>query len=77
MIFDIANFYKSSKDYENAIKYYSKVIEDLDDNNIIKADMLYRRGGSYERIGKYEKSDKDLLMSLSIEPNDALKEITK
>jgi tetratricopeptide (TPR) repeat protein len=71
MIFDIANFYKSSKDYENAIKYYSKVIEDLDDNNIIKADMLYRRGGSYERIGEYEKSDKDLLMSLNIEPNDA------
>ncbi len=71
MIFDIANFYKSSKDYENAIKYYSKVIEDLDDNNIVKADMLYRRGGSYERIGKYEKSDKDLLMSLNIEPNDA------
>ncbi len=71
MIFDIANFYKSSKDYENAIKYYSKVIEDLDDNNIIKADVLYRRGGSYERIGEYEKSDKDLLMSLNIEPNDA------
>ena len=71
MIFDIANFYKSSKDYKNAIKYYSKVIEDLDDNNIIKADVLYRRGGSYERIGEYEKSDKDLLMSLNIEPNDA------
>ncbi len=71
MIFDIANFYKSSKDYENAIKYYSKVIEDLGDNNIIKADVLYRRGGSYERIGEYEKSDKDLLMSLNIEPNDA------
>ena len=71
MIFDIANFYKSSKDYENAIKYYSKVIEDLDDNNKIKADILYRRGGSYERIGEYEKSDKDLLMSLNIEPNDA------
>ncbi len=71
MIFDIANFYKSSKDYKNAIKYYSKVIEDLDDNSIIKADVLYRRGGSYERIGEYEKSDKDLLMSLNIEPNDA------
>ncbi len=71
MIFDIANFYKSSKDYENAIKYYSKVIEDLNDNNIVKADILYRRGGSYERIGEYEKSDKDLLMSLNIEPNDA------
>ncbi len=71
MIFDIANFYKGSKDYKNAIKYYSKLIEDLDDNNIIKADVLYRRGGSYERIGEYEKSDKDLLMSLDIEPNDA------
>ena len=31
--------------------------------------MYLQKGRSYERIGKYEKSDKDLLMSLSIEPN--------
>ena len=33
--------------------------------------MLYRRGGSYERLKDFESADKDLLQSLSINPNDA------
>ena len=33
--------------------------------------MLYRRGGSYERLQIYSLADKDLLNSLKIEPNDA------
>ncbi len=71
MIFDLANFYKNSKDYETAIKYYSIVIENLGNNSDIKSDLLYRRGGSYERIGDYNNADKDLLESLSIYPDDA------
>jgi len=31
---------------------------------------LYRRGGSFERVGNYEKSDKDLLESLKINPEE-------
>ena len=34
------------------------------------ADILYRRGGSYERIKKYKLSDIDLINSLKIVPND-------
>ena len=30
------------------------------------ADILYKRGSSYERLGEDESSDKDLLKSLSI-----------
>ena len=37
----------------------------------MKADLLYRRGGSYERIGEYEKADQDLLNALKIRPEDA------
>ena len=37
----------------------------------MKSDLLYRRGGSYERIGKYEEADEDLLSSLKINPDDA------
>ena len=47
------------------------MIENLDDNSDIKSDLLYRRGGSYERIGDYKNSDKDLLESLKINPDDA------
>ena len=71
ILFDMANFYKNSKNYDQAIDYYSKIIDTLDDNSLIKSDILYRRGGSYERIGKYEYSDKDLLNALKIDPDDA------
>ena len=71
IIFDLANFYKNSKNYELAIDYYSKLISSLEDNSVIKSDILYRRGGSYERLGNYEKSDEDLLHALRIRPDDA------
>ena len=32
---------------------------------------LYRRGGSYERLGNYQKADEDLKYSLRINPDDA------
>jgi len=71
MIFDLANFLKNSKRYEKAIKYYTQVISSLDVDSEIKSDLLYRRGGSYERLGVYKKADKDLLYSLKINPEDA------
>jgi tetratricopeptide (TPR) repeat protein len=71
MVFDIANFYKNSKNYENAIEHYTQIISSLSDDSEIKSDLLYRRGGSYERLGNYKKADEDLLSSLKINPNDA------
>jgi len=71
ILFDIANFYKNSKKYEEAIKYYSEILGSLDDSSKIKPDILYRRGGSYERIGSYNQADDDLLYSLKIDPDDA------
>ena len=71
ILFDIANFYKNSKKYKEAIKYYTKIIDTLDDDSKTKPDLLYRRGGSYERIGSYKEADADLLHSLLISPDDA------
>ncbi len=71
ILFDVANFYKNSKEYEEAIKYYTKIINTHDDFSEIKSDLLYRRGGSYERIGKYQEADEDLLHALKINPEDA------
>ena len=70
MIFDIANFNKNSEEYQTAIKYYSNLINNFE-NNSFKSDLLYRRGGSYERKGDYVNADKDLLESLKIDPDDA------
>ena len=65
------NFYRNSKKYEEAIDYYTKLINSLDNDSVMKSDLLYRRGGSYERGGNHEKADKDLLNALDINPDDA------
>jgi tetratricopeptide (TPR) repeat protein len=70
IIFDMANMYKNYKKYEKAIEYYSIVLSQIEENSEAYADILYRRGGSYERLGQYQKSDSDLLLSLEIIPED-------
>ncbi len=71
IIYDMANIYKSEEKYEKSINYYSQVLKKLDIDSDAYAEVLYRRGSSYERLGDDEKSDKDLIKSLSIKPDDA------
>ena len=71
IVFDIANFNKNAKKYKEAIRYYDQVISKIDINSQLYADILYRRGGSYERLADYVSSDKDLLKSLEVNPDDA------
>ena len=71
ILFDIANFYRNAKDYDQAISYYTKVLNIVGDDIEIKSDLLYRRGASYERMGNYKEADKDMLLSLKINPDDA------
>ena len=66
----MANIYKRNKEFEKSIKYYSLLLKKVDENSDEYAEILYRRGSSYERIGEYENSDNDLLKSLAINPND-------
>ncbi len=68
--YDLANFAKNSEMYEISIKYYTQILSELDNKSNLYAKILYRRGGSYERLGNYNKADDDLLDSLSINSND-------
>ncbi len=70
ILYDISNIYKKFKNYEKAIEYYSIVLSKIEKNSSTFADVLYRRGGSFERMGNYEKADIDLLKSLEIRPDD-------
>jgi len=70
IIYDLANIYKNFEQYEAAIELYSRVLDKVNDNSSTYADVLYRRGGSFERLGKYEEADKDLLRSLKIRSDD-------
>ena len=65
----MGNIYKRSKKYEKAIEFYTRAMDQLDEMSASYADILYRRGGSYERIKNYKQSDIDLINSLKIVPN--------
>ncbi|MDC0215837.1 tetratricopeptide repeat protein [Candidatus Pelagibacter sp.] len=69
IIYDMANIAKKYGLYDLSIEYYSTLLLKLDSNSLMYAKVLYRRGGSYERIGNEKKSDKDLIQSLNINPN--------
>ena len=47
------------------------IMENVLPDTVIYADLLYRRGGSYERLGKFKKSDQDLLSALKILPDNS------
>ncbi len=70
ILFDYANINRNAKEYKKAIKYYTILLEKIDQNSLTSADILYRRGASFERIKEYEKADQDLLDSLKINPDD-------
>ena len=70
IIYDMANIYKRSNQFKKSIKYYSEILKKINENSEAYADVLYQRGISYERLSDNESSDKDLLKSLSIKPED-------
>jgi Flp pilus assembly protein TadD len=71
ILFDMGNIMKVFEKHQIAINYYDEILSKINENSDIYAEILYRRGGSYERLKKFKKSDEDLLKSLEINPNDA------
>tara|TARA_Y100000590_G_scaffold466895_1_gene643795 strand:+ start:15 stop:1733 length:1719 start_codon:yes stop_codon:yes gene_type:complete len=67
--YELANFYKDNEYYEESIKYYSLALEKITKDHYLYPKILDRRGTSYERIGKWEKAEKDLIGSLEIIPD--------
>ena len=67
--FDLGNIYKSFKDYHKSIEYYNIALNEITKDSKSYADIIYRRGGSYERLKDFEKADNDLLLSLELIPD--------
>ena len=67
--YELANFYKDNEYYEESIKYYFLVLKNIKTDHYLVPQILDRRGTSYERIGDWEKAEKDLKESLRIEPD--------
>jgi len=66
--YELANFYKNNENYNEAIEYYSLALNDLPKEHYLFSKILENRGTSYERIGDWDKAEKDLLNSLKILP---------
>ena len=67
--FDLGNIHKGFKEYKKSIEYFNLALEGISKESDSYADILYRRGGSYERMKDFESADKDLLLSLKLIPD--------
>ena len=70
-IFDYAEFLKNNEKFKESIFYYSKVLEKVKKNHPLYVEATDGRGVAYERIGEWDKAEKDLLASLEVDPNQA------
>tara|TARA_B100001248_G_C27377218_1_gene454939 strand:+ start:79 stop:1773 length:1695 start_codon:yes stop_codon:yes gene_type:complete len=70
-IFDYAEFLKNNEKFKESILYYSKIINVVDESHPLYAESTDGRGVSFERIGEWDKAEKDLLSSLKSNPEQA------
>ena len=64
----LADMYRSDKKYIESINLYSKIIDDVLEEN--KWSIFYSRGIAYERIDNWKKAEADLKMAMKLQPND-------
>ena len=69
--FDYAEFLKNNEQFEESIIYYSKILELIDNKHPLFPEVTDGRGVAYERIGEWDKAEKDLLLSLRSSPDQA------
>jgi len=69
LILALADMYRFEKRYEEAIKYYTTIINK--ENSFFSElwRIYYLRGISYERLSKWHLAEKDFLLSLEIKSN--------
>ncbi len=70
-IFDYAEFLKNNEKFEESIPLYSKIINLIEEKHPLYTEATDGRGVSYERIGEWDKAEKDFLDSLKANPNQA------
>jgi Flp pilus assembly protein TadD len=69
--FDFAEFLKNNEKFKEAISYFTKVLSNIKIDHPLYSEARDGRGVAYERIGKWNRAEKDLLASLNSNPNQA------
>ena len=70
-IYDYAEFLKNNEEFKESIKYYTEIKNQIDRSHPLYPEVTDSRGVAYERIDEWKKAEKDLLDSLSVNPNQA------
>ena len=69
--FDYAEFLKNNEEFEDSIKYYTNILNQFEKDHPLYPEVTDGRGVSYERIGQWDKAEKDLISSLEVNPDQA------
>jgi tetratricopeptide (TPR) repeat protein len=69
--FDFAKFLKNNEMFEDSLPYYTQIIKVIKKNHPVFSEATDDRGVAYERIGEWDKAEKDLLASLQANPDQA------
>ena len=70
-IYDYAYFLKNNEQFEESIKFYTKVIKNIKKRHPLYPKAMDGRGTAYDRIGMWSKAEKDFMNSLEASPNQA------
>tara|TARA_Y100000389_G_scaffold78236_1_gene75024 strand:+ start:1630 stop:3324 length:1695 start_codon:yes stop_codon:yes gene_type:complete len=69
--FDFAEFLKNNEKFRKSIPYYNTVLDSVKKDHSLYSKATEGRGVAYERIGDWDKAEKDLLASLEVDSNQA------
>ena len=69
--FDYAEFLKNNEKFEESIPLYTIILSQVEKEHPLYSEAADGRGVSYERIGEWDKAEKDLLDSLEVNPDQA------
>ena len=69
--FDYAKFLKNNHQFESSIKLYTEIIQEIEKDHSLYSKATDGRGVAYERVGEWDKAEKDLLSSLEADPDQA------
>ena len=70
-IFDYAEFLKNNEEFKESIEWYSLILKKINKKHPLFSEVTDGRGIAYERVGKWEEAEEDLLASLEVSPNQA------
>ena len=71
--FDYAEFLKNNEKFKEFIPLFTEIIDQINDSHPLYAEAMDGRGVAYERIGEWNKAEKDLLASLRVNPQISLR----